>query len=318
MAFFKFLKKKGANTSTESDVTEEKIIANDREGEENSIAVNMETEKPLNEGVRGSSKKENSGVYHEDEFLDLANLLGKTVKEVKDECLLEEVRKIMSATGKVLVRYAPEKGELVNLMHNCKTLNVSEILISPVYVQDVKKIAKKEDFPLSKISAIVDFPFGEGTFSRKVQEVRSLKSLGVGKILVMMPTMMTAPDKLRLLKKQSLKLAKIHRGKVGIAFVASDIGEEELKSTLKAIEKLSLSFVTLVFGETGAEKITEFAKLLVKYKGKKTATITGNINDERTVVELNNIGVDKIYSPYADAVGKRLVERFKVQGVKLK
>ncbi len=314
MALFKFLKKKGANALVEWKAQEGKTEANKKDVEANPIAV-------VGEGEKKSGKKgngEQASAYHEDEFLDLANLLGKTVKEVKDECLLEEVRKIMSATGRVLVRYAPEKGELVNLMYNCKTLKISEILLSPVYVQEVKKIAKKEDFALSKISAIVDFPFGEGTFSRKVQEVRSLKALGVGKILVMMPTLMTAPDKLRLLKKQALKLARIYKGNVGIAFVASDTVEEELKSTLKAIEKLPLSFITLVFGEASVEQVIEAAKLLVKYKGKKSVAVMGNINGEKAVVELKNIGVDKIYSPYADAVGKSLVERFKVQGVKLK
>ncbi len=312
--------------------TEEKTVENIEKNNEEKVVESKETaietveQQPYEQEGKSNTSSEKSEqreensqeAYHEGEFLDLANLLGKTVREIKDDCLLGQVRKIMQSISKVAVRYAPDKNQYLQLINISRVLEINEILLSPAYIKDFKKIAKKENFPMQKVSAIVDFPFGESLFARKVQEVKQLKREGVGNILVMMPVMMTAQEKIKQLKKETSKLLGLYKGKVGIAFSASDATIEQIKSALKAIEKLSIPSVTFVFGEIGNDNVEELINILVEMKGKKQISVLGNIKAEEAIIALKKAGVDKIYSSQAEEIGKALVQRFKIQGVNLK
>ncbi len=306
MFFSKLFKKK----TTEEEISNMEIT------EPNVLPAVVERD---NDGVgeeKGKAKK--NEVYHEQEFLELATLLGTTVKVVKDDCLFEQIKKIMAGTGKVIVRHAPTKDELANIIYNCRILGVREILFAPSYITEAKKIAKKQGYASANFSAIVDFPFGETTFKSKLVSVKDMISERVESVAVMMPSMLLAQDKIKQFKKQVIKFNKLYRGKMGIALSASDIDEDKIKLALKTVDKIPLAFVTFIFGDVPYGEVLDKLKVINKYKGGKRIKILSNVVEESAVLELKNNGVDLVLSPFADKTGKALVERFKVDGVKFK
>ena len=279
--------------------------------------LNGEEKSPTKKDLK---KQDNmgKGAYRETEFEDLAKLLGKTIKEVKDECLYSQIKKIMAKTSKVVVRYAPDKMELANILHNCSVLGINGILCSPPYVAQIDKITKKQPELSQKTSVIVDFPFGEASFSGKVSQVKEMARKGVNDITVMMPSLLLNIQDIKAFRKQVAKFSKIKKGGVGIALSATDLTEEQIRLALKAIEKISLGFVTFIFGEVTFNDAYSVLSFVKDCDSNKPIRIMANIKDEDAILRLCDMGVEQVLTPYADVTGKNLVKRFKVDGLTLK
>ena len=54
------------------------------------------------------------------------------------------------------------------------------------------------------------------------------------------------------------------------------------------------------------------------YRGKKPVRVLGNVKTPEAVMSLIKLGVDEIFTPYADDIGKDLAERFKIKSLKLR
>ena len=287
--------------------------------EEKGLAI-KEDQKALKrrkkEDKKEKSSKEFSG--REEAFLSLANLLNVKLDQVYDECFLFQIRKIMGRLGKVIVRYNIKDSELEKLLINAIELDMAEIAISPVYIPALKKRVNKLALHSQKVTAFIDFPFGESLFKSKLNDVKESIKDGVDGVNVMIPTMLLDDVNLKEFKKQVKKLGKIKTVEKGIALVATDISDAQVKHAIKTVEKSGLDSVTFVFGEASEEDIINKLTAIEKYKGKKTVKILGNVQTAEGTVEIFKLGADMVLTPYADEIGSELIKRFNVKTAKLR
>ncbi len=250
-------------------------------------------------------------------FNALANLLNTSVEKIKDECCLFQVRKLMSKLGQVIVRYDVSDAKIGKIIKNCLNLEVSEVLVSPAYLEACLKQTNKHKLQSQNVCAFIDFPFGESSLKGKLTDLRNSVNFGVDGATVMMPNVLLSQDKIKVFKKQAKKFGKAINKQTGVAVNATDISEDAIKNAIRAVDKTKLSFITFVFGDTPEDQIKSKIKAIYKHKSKKEIRILGNVCSPEAVMALFKMGVDKILTPYADEIGKELVKRFKIKSVKL-
>lgn len=253
-----------------------------------------------------------------DAFVELADLLNVTIEQVKDECCLFQIRKLMSKIGKVIVRYDVPDSELERVMYNAGELKIGEILVSPAYIPSLTRHAKKYGLTDKKICALIDFPFGESLFKSKLTSVREAIKAGVDGTVVMMPAMLLHGNNVKVFKKEVKKLGRIKRAHAGVALSVMDVTDEELKTAFKIIDKTAVENVTLVFGSVSEEELRVKMNAVNALRGKKPVRIIANVETVDAVQKLTALSVDGILTPFADELGKKLVEKFKVKSVTLK
>jgi deoxyribose-phosphate aldolase len=252
-----------------------------------------------------------------DEFSDLARLLGTSVEKVKDDCLLYQVRKIMNNVSKVVVRYNVSDAKLEKIVLNTYALDGRGLIVTPVYLDSLAKIVKKHELESLPVHALIDFPFGESDFRTKITDVKNSVRKGVDGVTVMMPVVLTSQEKTKILKKQLKKLGNFCNVQVTIAFNASDIVEEDFIRTIKLCKKCKIKSIMLVFGACSTEVVKKTIKNINKIKKDIELTVNANVETAESVIDLVNNGVSAVCTPYADDIGKTLVKRFKIKGVKL-
>ena len=251
-------------------------------------------------------------------FYELAALLDMSVEETLDRCCMFQVRNLMGRLGKVIIRYNVTSDEISKILHNTNLLKTSEVLISPAYLPTCKKIIEKRPEINQNTGIIVDFPFGESSFKSKFLNVKESVKAGVDSVTVMLPTMLFEKNMQKELKKQARKIGKVRGVERGIALSVMDIEKENVKSAIKIIEKTKVNFITLVFGNVTEIELKERIKAVLSGKNKKKIKVLANVDTCKGVTELIKLKVDTILTPYADDIGKELLQRFKIQSVKLK
>lgn len=252
-----------------------------------------------------------------EKFPDLARLMNTTVENLRDEFFLFQIRKLMSKIGKVVVRHSVTENELEKIFLNANALTINQILVSPVYLPTCERIVKKHKLHNVCVGSIIDFPFGESSFKSKINNVKDSVKIGVDEVSVMIPSLLTTPDHIKTFRKQVKKIAKSYKGSSGVVLNATDIQEEQVKRAMKIVGKSKLSFVVFAFGQATVSDLKEKMQIINKYKGNKKISVIANVDRADSIQELFKQGVDRILSPYADAIGQELVERFEIKSVKL-
>ena len=252
-----------------------------------------------------------------EKFPDLARLMNTTVENLRDEFFLFQIRKLMSKIGKVVVRHSVTENELEKIFLNANALTINQVLVSPVYLPTCERIVKKHKLHNVCVGSIIDFPFGESSFKSKINNVKDSVKIGVDEVSVMIPSLLTTPDHIKTFRKQVKKIAKSYKGSSGVVLNATDIQEEQVKRAMKIVGKSKLSFVVFAFGEATVSDLKEKMQIINKYKGNKKISVIANVDRADSIQELFKQGVDRILSPFADAIGQELVERFEIKSVKL-
>ncbi|MBQ7348438.1 MAG: hypothetical protein IJW47_00445 [Clostridia bacterium] len=287
------------NIKTEVCVTEDKKCLKVKHFKE-------KTKKPTGESV-------NFGA-----FIELAELLNVSVEEIKDECCLFQVRNIMNRLGKVIARYNVTDKELEKILANCSVLNVKELLLTPAYIPTITRQIKKQNFTNVRVSAIIDFPFGESLFKSKLIDVRDSLKMGVDGVTVMMPAILLEQKNLKVFKKQCKKIGAIKKIDTAISLSPMELNAEQIKNAIKFVEKTKLKAVTFIFGDVRLEDFRAKMAEINKFRMKKSVRILANVETVQAVQELIKDNVDEILTPYADDLGVELVKRFGIKSVKLK
>lgn len=252
--------------------------------------------------------------YTDNDFENLANLMNSSVRKIKEDLFLNQIYLLMSKVAKIVVRYNVSEVELEQLFKNSKTLKTDGIIVSPTYLSVCKRVKNKNKLTEVKISSIIDFPFGESTFKTKVSAIREGKSYGVQEPTVMMPSMLLSEQNIKQFKKQCSRLGW---KKAGIALNATDIDEETLKRAVKASNKSKISHIVYVFGEEPIDVVMQKLQMICSNKGAKNIFVLANVDKAETVSEIIKLGVDKVLTPYADDIGKELLEKFKIKSIKM-
>ncbi len=247
---------------------------------------------------------------------DLALLLNSTVKDIKEDCYLYQIKKFFSKISDVNVRFDVTNSEIEKQLVNCENLNLGDVLISPVYLATCNKISKKNDFN-THYSVIIDFPFGESDFNTKKVAVKDCKKFGVNSITVTLPSVLALPERIKEFKKQTKKIGVMADIPIGVALNASDMTEDRIKDAVKIADKTKVDFITFIFGESSHDVIIKKMKLASKYANKKIINVLGNIDRADIVGNLIKLNVNTIYTPFAHDIAKEIIERFKVTKIKV-
>lgn len=260
----------------------------------------------------------NTPVNEDDMFPYLASLFNKSVKEIKEECFVYQIRKFMSKIGKVVVRYNVSDSELEKIFLNADALKFGGIIVAPIYLPICAKLSKKHRLSHVKVGSLIDFPFGESSFKGKVQAIKEGMKIGIDTAQVTIPNMLIENENLKQYKSQVKKVGKLFKDGSGIVLNATDLTDEGIKKALKIAGRTKLTSVTFSFGESTLEQVKEKLDVVNKYRGGKKIYVLANVDKAEAVTELMKLNVDMVLTPYADEIGKELVKRFNAESVKLR
>lgn len=273
-------------------------------------------------GITKKGKPSKRGEKLEDEdysaFKELALLMNTTVSAIKDECCSFQIKNLMSRMGKALVRYSVTDKQMEKVILNADILGMQEVVISPSNLEICAKAVRKHNLERQKVSLLIDFPFGESSFENKLSAIKEGKKAGVDGITVTLPQNALSESRQKELKKQLKKISKSFKGDIGIAVSAEELTEDEIKNLLKFTAKTKIKHVALLFGAVSEDTLISKLNCANKYKGKLKYKVLGNIETAVAVMNLFKLEVDVILTPYADGIGKDLLQRFKVKSLKLK
>lgn len=285
-----------------------------KKGTENKEDASKNEEKKESDKNAHQSKRTNAEKKIDDfikDLGDIALLLDTSTESLRDEFMLAQVRKVMSRVQKVIVRYDVPEAELDKILEEAEYLQMGGLTVAPIYIPTCAKNIKKSKFAPIKLGAVIDFPFGESTFKGKLADFKVAKKSGAEQISVSFPAMQLSPEKLKEFKKQVKTLGKIHKGGAGVIFNASDIETENFIEAVKIISKTKISFITLAFGDASIEQVKQKIAGFNEFRpADKKLFVLANVEHADSIMELFKLKVDSILTPYADAIGRYLIERF--------
>ena len=307
--------KQKSDFDNQEAITSEVIVENNQNMEDNA-KPNFENAIELKEPIvnENDNIERDSDDYTDKDFSNLALLMNKTVREIKEEVFLNQIYNLMSKLSKVVVRYNVSESELEQLFKNAKTLKTDGIMVSPAYLSVCKRVKNKNKLTEVKVSSIIDFPFGESTFKTKASAIREGKSYGVQESTVMMPNMLLSEQNIKQFKTQC---SRIGWKKAGIALNATDIDEDTLKRAVKAFSKTKISHVVFVFGEEPIDIVMQKLQMICSNTGGKKIFVLANVDKAETIGELIKLGVEKVLTPYADDIGKELLSKYKIKSINM-
>ena len=296
----------------ETEVVEIKEV---KDQETTAVAIISETQKKTKKEKPIKSNKKQKDNYDNEfsggktaVFSLLAKLLHKSEQEVIDECVVMQLKKLMSSAGKTIVRYSVTDEELKDFFLLADKFNFGEITVSPDLVSRCIKPVKKYDLSHVKVSTIIGFPFGDDTFSGKIVSLKQCVALGVDEASVAMKFKGGDKAELKLFKKQLKKINSCFSRRAGVALSAHDMEEKDLITAIKLIEKTDLNHVLLTFGECSFQDVKEKLEKVNKVKGKKAVKIMLNAKNPEDIKSVVELGASIVLTPYLDEIIKNLAK----------
>lgn len=249
------------------------------------------------------------------DFYRLAEILCTDKTKVLDECKLYEIRKIMSKISRAVVRYGLSVGEIKALVNNAEVSGLGEIAVSPAYLSAIAdKLKNKEEM---KVSAVIDFPFGEASFKVKLSEIKNSVKKGVDGVLTIINASEIKSDNPLALKKQLKKIRKFKSVSSGVAVSAEDLEKDDIKRFLHLTDRAGMDCAAFLFGNVSEQALHAKMKEIMSVKGKTIVKVMANVENVSGVKALIACGADGIITPYADKIAKELFTEFKISSVKL-
>ncbi len=306
---------------TENIIEQENVIEESVEKNQDTQIVCEQTEVAV---VEENADKESGEEKLENEFeqinedgnailkdlAEFARILGTTVKSLKEEIYLLQIRKIMAKLQKVVVRYDMTEAEMEKIFLTAGHYGLGGITVAPAYLPNCIRQNKKSNAGKLKISSIIDFPFGESSLKGKISDVKESIKMGASTVAVSIPSMKLNKENLKELKKESRKFCFASKKKAGIVLNASDINEENYVEAMKVLRKTKLAYIVLAFGDATIEEVKRKLSVITKLGVNKKLFVLANVEKVESVVEIFKLKVDSILSPYADDIGNDLLKRF--------
>lgn len=249
------------------------------------------------------------------DFSRLADIMGKDESAVVEECVLFQIRNIMSRLSKAVVRYGMEGGEMKTLVSDAVKSGIGGIAASPAYLEDLAKaLGDNENI---KVCAVVDFPFGESSFKVKYSEIKNSVKAGVDGVLTVLNTAELKKENAKRLKKELKKIGKFRNIETGVAVNAEDALSEDIKQALKVAEKSGIKYAAFLFGNVTETELTVKIKEIKERGYKIPVKIMANVVDVHGVKTLFALGIDGIITPFATEIAKELFKGFGIKSLKL-
>ena len=249
------------------------------------------------------------------EFSRFADILNKDENAIIDECKLFQIRNIMGRLSKAIVRHGTDAENTRTLVKNAIKSGLGEIAAAPAYLDNVSDAMKAGEEV--KVSAVVDFPFGESSFKVRFSEIKNSVKKGVDGIITVINTAALKKENAKTLKKELKKTGKIKGVEKGAAVNAEDAAADDIKQVFKLSERTGIEYVALMFGSITEAELIAKMKEINAIKGKTPVKVMANVEDVEGVKTLISLGVSGIITPYADDIAKELFKEFKIKSEKL-
>ncbi len=270
---------------------------------------------PVTEKSLQQAEKEKPSKKVRTEFSRFADILNKDEDAIIEECKLFQIRNIMSRISKALVRRGTDAENTRTLVKNAIKSGLGEIAAAPAYLDNVSDAMKSGEE--LKVSAVVDFPFGESSFKVRFSEIKNSVKKGVDGILTVINTAALKKENAKILKKELKKTGKIKGVEKGAAVNAEDADADDIKQIFKLSEKSGIEYVALMFGSITEAELVAKMKEINAIKGKTPVKVMANVDDVDGVKTLISLGVSGIITPYADDIARELFKEFKIKSEKL-
>ena len=260
---------------------------------------------------------ENKAARSMSDFSRIADILGKDELTVLEECKIYQIKKIMSHVEKAVVRYGISDDEARAIINDAMTVNYGGVAISPAYLNTLSSNFK--DGEEVKVSAVIDFPFGESSFKVKHAEIKNAVKAGVDEIVVVFPAQLLQDNKesVKELKKEMKKIRRVGKVAKGVAVNAEDVNGEDLKRFMRLAEKRKMKFIAFLFGNVTAKELCDKMREIVISKNKAEIKVMANVEDVEGIKTLIAEQADVIVTPFADTIAKELFSEFKITKTKL-
>ena len=260
---------------------------------------------PYLSGLSEESFSYNGDTSENTGFAALAEALSVPEGQVKDDCKYYLIRKIMSGVGDLTVRYSPTAEEMNRKSGFLTDFGIGEFCVAPLYIrQFIKK--KDETAEKNNVSVIVDFPFGETSFSAKKAEIKNCAKFGIGEMTVVLPSAVLS-ESAKELKKQISGLSRIRWVKIFAAVSVENTDVQGIKNFLKAVGRSKVFGTAFIFGQTDENRFKELSDAIIKNKGKKPVKIMAEVKKVKTVYRLLRGGVYRVVTPNAAEICEELV-----------
>lgn len=249
------------------------------------------------------------------EFSRFADILNKDENAIIEECKLFQIRNIMGRLSKAIVRHGVEDGNTRTLVKNAIKSGLGEIAVAPAYLDNVSDAMKSGEEV--KVSAVVDFPFGESSFKVRFSEIKNSVKKGVDGIITVINTAALKKENAKTLKRELKKTGKIKHVEKGAAVNAEDAAADDIKQVFKLSERAGIDYVALMFGSITEAELIAKMKEINAIKSKVPVKVMANVENVEGVKTLISLGVKGIITPFADDVAKELFKEFGIKSEKL-
>ena len=240
-----------------------------------------------------------------------------------EDCVLERehveynVKKFLSGLGRAVLRSDSLDGDMKRMFASAKEYYLGGILASPLYLNACAKLLKKKENRNFEVGAIVDFPFGEGTFKSKQHDVKACGKAKINFTVITFPTMLANKDNEKILRRQTKRLIGAFNKNRGIAINASGLPVEEISRIVKLFYKTKMQTLTLLFSDCPIDEIVEKVVATNKDLNSKKLQVVANLQKAEQITRLRVLGVTRVFTPYAEDIAKDVLERFGIKDTKL-
>jgi hypothetical protein len=150
--------------------------------------------------------------------------------------------------------------------------------------------------------------------------LHDVKACGKAKVnftVITFPTLLANKDNAKILRRQTKRLIGAFKKNRGIAINASGLPVEEISRIVKLFYKTKMQTLTLLFNDSPIDEIIEKVTFVNKdLNGKKLYLLT-SLQKTEEITKLRVLGVDRVFTPYAEDIAKDVLERFSLKETKL-
>ena len=244
------------------------------------------------------------------EKFNLAWALGKTKEKMEKDFYLFQIKELMKKLGFVILPPISDVQLLEKQISSLIKFETGDILATPTAIIC---LTEKKSALFNKIgaSAIVDYPYGESTAKSRYIDVKELAKHGIKNVVATLPVSGEGLSILGGVRSNLNKMcAKLGKG-LSIGVHAS-LGDESVKKIMKTFASVKAGSFTLLCGGMTGDLLTGAVVNALKYKADKKLFVFSDVGNVKDLAEITELGVDKVYTPYALDIGNELLEKFDV------
>lgn len=241
---------------------------------------------------------------------ELSILTGKSVKELEDEFVLGNIKKYLSQVGKAVIKTETFGDDLKLVFKTCNENMVGAVLISPVNLKAGEKLIRKKVKRGFPIGAIIDYPLGESAFDSRIGEAKRCNKALMDFAILTLPISLLTAENEKELKKHIKRFSKVFKKEKGVAVNLMNASVSDVKRLVKLLIKNKIDNFVFIFNDEDIEQIIEKVQQAISATAGKKISIIADVKQAQDITKILNIGVEIVFTPFADEISKEVYKRF--------